>query len=161
MQTGFGRTGRWFAKEHYGLKPDLMTMAKAMGSGFPIGCCAVSEEVSEKIEAGDHGSTFGGNPLACTAALATIEMIEREGLVENAAKVGEYFMSQLKEHFDGVRGMGLMIGFDVDDAVSFVRKCLEKGLLVNNTSEKTIRLVPPLILSKKEVDLAVEVMTSF
>ena len=160
VQTGFGRTGRWFAKEHYGIKPDLMTMAKAMGSGFPIGCCAVSGEVAEKIEAGDHGSTFGGNPLACTAALATIEFIEKENLVENSDEVGKYFVRLLKEYFESVRGMGLMIGFDVEDAVGFVRKCLEKGLLVNNTSEKTVRLVPPLTLSREEVDLAVEIMTS-
>ncbi len=159
VQTGFGRTGRWFAKEHYGVEPDMMTMAKAMGSGIPIGCCALKEEVAEKIESGDHGSTFGGNPVACTAALATIEYIERENLVENSQKMGEYFAGRLREYFDDVRGVGLMIGFTVDNAPEFVRRCLEKGLLVNNTSETTIRLVPPLIISKEEVDHAIEIMT--
>jgi len=159
VQTGFGRTGKWFAKDHYSVKPDIMTMAKAMGSGIPIGCCAVNEEVSEKIEAGDHGSTFGGNPVACTAALATIDVIERENLVENSARVGEYFTKRLREYFENVIGVGLMIGFDVSDAVEFVKKCLENGLLVNNTSDKRIRLVPPLIITEKEVDEAIEIMT--
>jgi acetylornithine/N-succinyldiaminopimelate aminotransferase len=160
VQTGFGRTGKWFAKDHYAVKPDIMTMAKAMGSGMPIGCCAVSEEVAEKIEAGDHGSTFGGNPVACIASMATIEFIERRALVENSARVGKYFVRLLKEHFENVRGMGLMIGFEVDDAISFVKKCLKRGLLVNNTSERSIRLVPPLIITEKEVTQALEVMVS-
>jgi len=158
VQTGFGRTGKWFAREHYGIEPDIMTMAKAMGSGIPIACCAVKEHVAEKIQPGDHGSTFGGNPLACTAALATIEYIEREKLVENSEKIGKYFVERLKEFFTNVTGLGLMIGFDVDDAVNFVRRCLEKGLLVNNTSEKRIRIVPPLIITRKEVDEALEIM---
>ncbi|KUJ94624.1 MAG: Acetylornithine aminotransferase [Archaeoglobus fulgidus] len=158
VQTGFGRTGRWFAKDHYGIEPDMITMAKAMGSGVPIGCCALKEEVAEKIQVGDHGSTFGGNPLACTAALATIEVIEREGLVENSARMGEYFVKRLKESFENVIGVGLMIGFDVGDAAEFVRKCLENGLLVNNTSERRIRLVPPLVITEREVDKAVEIM---
>ncbi|MBO8180052.1 MAG: aspartate aminotransferase family protein [Archaeoglobus sp.] len=160
VQTGFGRTGKWFAKEIYELEPDMMTMAKAMGSGVPIGCCALREEVAEKIQAGDHGSTFGGNPLACTAALATIEVIEKENLVENSAKVGRHFKKLLDEHFENVRGFGLMIGFDVDDAPAFVQNCLERGVIVNNTSEKTIRLVPPLIITKEEVEKAVELMKS-
>ncbi len=159
VQTGFGRTGRWFAKEIYGLEPDMMTMAKAMGSGVPIGCCALKEDVAEKIQAGDHGSTFGGNPIACTAALATVDVIEKEKLVENSARVGEYFTERLREHFENVAGVGLMIGFDVNNAPEFVRKCLENGLLVNNTSENRIRLVPPLIITEREVDEAMEIMT--
>ncbi|WP_456328728.1 aspartate aminotransferase family protein [Archaeoglobus sp.] len=160
VQTGFGRTGKWFAKEIYGLEPDMMSMAKAMGSGVPIGCCALKEDVAEKIQAGDHGSTFGGNPLACTAALATIDVIEKEKLVENSVRVGDYFAKRLREYFENVVGVGLMIGFDVSDAVGFVRKCLENGLLVNNTSENRIRLVPPLIITEKEVDEAIEIMTN-
>ncbi|WP_456469003.1 aspartate aminotransferase family protein [Archaeoglobus sp.] len=160
VQTGFGRTGKWFAKDHYSIEPDIMTMAKAMGSGIPIGCCAVTEEVAEKIEAGDHGSTFGGNPVACTASLAAIEYIEKENLVENSQKMGEYFVEQLEEDFENVRGKGLMIGFDVGDAQLFVRKCLKNGLLVNNTSERSIRLVPPLIITKDDIDYALEVMCS-
>ncbi len=160
VQTGFGRTGKWFAKDHYSIEPDIMTMAKAMGSGIPIGCCAVTEEVAEKIEAGDHGSTFGGNPVACTASLAAIEYIEKENLVENSQKMGEYFVEQLEENFENVRGKGLMIGFDVDNAQLFVRKCLKNGLLVNNTSERSIRLVPPLIITKDDIDFALEVICS-
>ena len=159
VQTGFGRTGKWFAKEHYGVEPDMMTMAKAMGSGIPIGCCALQEEIAGKIERGDHGSTFGGNPIACVAALATIEYIQRENLVENSQKMGEYFMKRLEHYFDDVRGMGLMIGFTVKDAPEFVRRCLERGLLVNNTSETTVRLLPPLTITKEEIDYAIEKMT--
>ncbi len=159
VQTGFGRTGKWFAKEIYEVEPDMMTMAKAMGSGVPIGCCALREDIAEKIQPGDHGSTFGGNPLACTAALATIDVIEREKLVENSARVGEYFTKRLREHFENVTGAGLMIGFDVSDALEFVKKCLESGLIVNNTSERRIRILPPLIITRKEVDEAIEIMT--
>ncbi|MDI9645252.1 MAG: aspartate aminotransferase family protein [Archaeoglobales archaeon] len=158
VQTGFGRTGKWFAKDHFKLQPDIMAMAKAMGSGIPIGCTAVKEEVAKHLEAGDHASTFGGNPLACTAALATIEIIEKRKLVDNAAKMGEYLQKRLKELFTEVRGLGLMVGFRVPKAYELVEKCLSKGLLINATSEDNIRLVPPLIVSSKEVDKAVEIM---
>ncbi|MEM2191805.1 MAG: aspartate aminotransferase family protein [Archaeoglobaceae archaeon] len=159
VQTGFGRTGRWFAKEHYGFEPDIMAMAKAMGSGFPIGCSAIKEEVAEKLEKGDHGSTFGGNPLACTASLATIEIMEKYKLVENAEKMGDYFMKRLKELYSEVRGKGLMIGFKVSNAEDLVKKALEKGLILNATSEENIRLVPPLVISKEEIDLAIEILS--
>ncbi len=158
VQTGFGRTGKWFAKDHFGVKPDIMTMAKAMGSGIPIGCTAVSEDVAEKLEAGDHASTFGGNPLACTAAIATIEVIEREILVENSAEVGKYFSERLREVFEEVRGMGLMIGCKTERAGDIVSACLERGVLVNATSNDALRLVPPLIITKREVDHAVKVL---
>ncbi|MCS7130444.1 MAG: aspartate aminotransferase family protein [Archaeoglobaceae archaeon] len=160
VQTGFGRTGKWFAKEHYGFQPDIMAMAKAMGSGFPIGCSSIKEEVAKKLEKGDHGSTFGGNPLACTASLATIEIIEKYGLVENAEKMGNYFMKRLKELFSEVRGKGLMIGFKIANAEEFVKKALDKGLVLNATSDDNIRLVPPLVIGKKEIDLAIEILSS-
>ncbi len=159
VQTGFGRTGKWFAKDHYGFQPDIMTMAKAMGSGFPIGCTAVSNEVAEALEHGDHASTFGGNPLACVAAISTIEIIEKHKLVENSAKMGEYFMKRLKEIFDDVRGKGLMIGFKVKNAQRIVEECLKNGLIINATSEDNIRLVPPLIIGKDEIDFAIEVLS--
>ncbi len=158
VQTGFGRTGKWFAKDHFGVKPDIMTMAKAMGSGIPIGCTAVSEEVAEKLEAGDHASTFGGNPLACTAAIATIEVIEKHKLIESAAKMGEYFRKKLSEIFSDVRGMGLMIGCYAADARRIVAECLKRGVLVNATSDDTLRFVPPLIIGKEEIDFAIEVL---
>ncbi|MDW7990455.1 MAG: aspartate aminotransferase family protein [Archaeoglobaceae archaeon] len=160
VQTGFGRTGKWFAKDHYGFQPDIMAMAKAMGSGFPIGCSAMKEEVAEKLEKGDHGSTFGGNPLSCTASLATIEIIEKYGLVENADKMGNYFMKRLKELFSEVRGKGLMIGFKIANAEEVVKKALERGLILNATSDDNIRLVPPLVIGKKEIDFAIEILSS-
>jgi len=162
IQTGFGRTGKWFAKEYYGIKPDIMTMAKAMGSGFPIGGVGVSKEVAEHLEAGEHASTFGGNPLACVASLATIETMEEEKLVENSERTGKYLRERLEE-LDGVkevRGMGLMIGAGVENAFSVVSKCLEKGLLVNAPAENTLRFVPPLVIGKDEVDFAVNVLSS-
>jgi acetylornithine/N-succinyldiaminopimelate aminotransferase len=158
VQTGFGRTGKWFAKEHYGVEPDIIAMAKAMGSGFPIGCSAVTEEVAEKLEKGDHGSTFGGNPLACAASIATIEIIEKYKLVENSEKMGKYFMERLGEMFSEVRGKGLMIGVKVPNAEEIVKKGLEQGVVLNATSEDNLRLIPPLIIRKEDIDLAVEVL---
>ncbi|TDA27381.1 MAG: aspartate aminotransferase family protein [Archaeoglobi archaeon] len=158
VQTGFGRTGKWFAKEHYGVEPDIIAMAKAMGSGFPIGCSAVTGEVAEKLEKGDHGSTFGGNPLACAASIATIEIIEKYKLVENSEKMGKYFMERLREMFSEVRGKGLMIGVKVPNAEEIVKKGLEQGVVLNATSEDNLRLVPPLIIRKEDIDLAVEVL---
>lgn len=158
VQTGFGRTGKWFAKEHYGFEPDIMAMAKAMGSGFPIGCCAMSEEVAQKLERGDHGTTFGGNPLACTASLATIEIIEKYRLVENAEKTGAYFMKNLSELFEEVRGKGLMIGVKATNADKIVEKALEFGLILNATSEDNLRIVPPLVIGKEDVDFAIETL---
>ncbi|MBO8181509.1 MAG: acetylornithine/succinylornithine family transaminase [Archaeoglobus sp.] len=165
VQTGFGRTGRWFAKEHFNIQPDIMTMAKAMGSGIPIGGIGVSEEVASRVELSEHGSTFGGNPLACTAAIATLEIIEREKLVENARIVGEYFKERLRKIGLNPRGKGLMLGFDLEDknkgkAVEIVKEGLSKGLIMNYTSENTIRLVPPLTLKKEEVDFATKIIGS-
>lgn len=160
VQTGFGRTGRWFAKDHYGVKPDVIAMAKAMGSGFPIGGVGVKNEVAEKVEATEHASTFGGNPLACVASLATIEVIEREKLIENAERVGRYFRERLREISDDVRGLGLMIGARFEKAFRIVEMALERGLVLNATSEDNLRFVPPLILSEKEVNIAVDTLNS-
>jgi len=158
VQTGFGRTGEWFAKDHFRLKPDIMAMAKAMGSGFPIGGVGVKEEVADSLEATEHASTFGGNPLACTASLATIEIIEEEGLVENSKRMGEYFRKRLDEIGLESRGLGLMIGAKVENAFDIVGKALKEGLVINATSEDTLRFVPPLIIGKEEVDFAVDVL---
>lgn len=159
VQTGFGRTGRWFAKEHFGAEPDIITLAKGMGNGFPVGAVGVTEDVAEKLQVGDHGSTFGGNPLACVAALATIEVIEREKLVENSRKMGQRFREGLGELGVETRGMGLMIGFEVEKAPEFVSKSFEMGVVVNSTSDTTIRLLPPLIISEEEVDHALKVFS--
>ncbi len=158
IQTGFGRTGEWFAKDHYGFKPDIITMAKAMGSGIPIGCVGVTDEVSEKLSKTEHASTFGGNPLACTASLATIEIIEREKLVENSKKMGEYFRKRLRELSDDVRGLGLMIGARFENAFNIVSEALKKGLVLNATSNDNLRFVPPLVIGKDEIDYAIEIL---
>jgi len=158
VQTGFGRTGKWFAKDHYGVKPDVMAMAKAMGSGFPIGGVGVTDDVAEKLETTEHASTFGGNPLACVASLATIEVIEREKLVENAERIGKYFRERLSELSDDVRGLGLMIGARVERAFEIVEKALSKGLVVNATSEDNLRFVPPLVIGREEIDYAMDIL---
>ena len=159
IQTGFGRTGTWFAKEHFGAEPDIITLAKGMGNGFPVGAVGVTEGVAEKLEIGDHGSTFGGNPLACVAALATIEVIEKERLVENSREMGELFREGLSELGIKTRGLGLMIGFEVRDATGFVKKSFERGVVVNSTSDTTIRLLPPLTISEEEVAHAMKVFS--
>ena len=156
VQTGFGRTGRWFAKDHFNLKPDVMAMAKGMGAGFPIGGVGVTESVAEKLGFGEHASTFGGNPLACSASLACIRVMEREKLVENAEKVGGYFREKLEELFGNARGMGLMLAANCEKAFDVVGNALENFLLVNATSESSLRFVPPLIIGKEEVDIAIE-----
>ena len=158
VQTGFGRTGEWFAKEHFRLQPDVMAMAKAMGSGFPIGGVGVKEEVAEKLEPTEHASTFGGNPLACVASIATIEIIEEEGLVENSRRMGEYFRRKLNEIGVETRGLGLMIGAKVEGAFDIVSNALKEGVVLNATSEDTLRFVPPLVIGKEEIDFAVEVL---
>ena len=158
VQTGFGRTGEWFAKDLYNVEPDIIAMAKGIANGFPIGAVGVKDYVAEKVEAGDHGSTFGGNPLACTAAIATIEYIEKNGLVENSSKMGELFREKLGELGFEAEGFGLMIGFDKERSFDFVSSMLEKGVLINATSESRIRIVPPLVISKEEVEFAIERM---
>jgi len=162
VQTGFGRTGKWFAKDHFGFKPDIMTMAKAMGSGFPIGGIGVTEEVASRLEASEHASTFGGNPLACSASLATIEIIEKENLIQNSEKMGRYLRKRLEEveYVDSTRGLGLMTGAKAEKANEIVEKAIQKGLLINNTSEESLRFVPPLNISREEVDYCIEILNS-
>jgi len=159
IQTGFGRVGEWFAKDLYKVEPDLICLAKAMANGIPIGAVGIMEELEKFIEVGDHGSTFGGNPLACSAALATIRVIETRNLVNNSKKMGKILKNGLKKIGVKPDGYGLMIGFDVDDAESFVESALKKGVLVNKTSEKRIRLLPPLIIGKEEIKFALDVFS--
>jgi acetylornithine aminotransferase len=159
VQTGIARTGTWFAFQHSGVMPDVMALAKGLGSGVPIGACLARGDAAEVFKPGNHGSTFGGNPLACAAALATLEAIEKQGLRENAEKVGTYIRASLKEKLSGVagivdiRGQGLMVGIELDrpcgDIVADMREC---GFLVNVTADKVIRLVPPLIFSQANAD---------
>jgi len=161
IQTGLGRTGRWFAYQHDGIVPDVMTLAKALGGGVPIGACLAGPR-ADVFEPGDHGSTFGGNPLACAAGVAVLRAIEEEGLVGNSAEMGEHLAASLTG-LDGVRqvrGRGLMrsIVFDAPVAREFQSRCLDEGVIVNATDDVTVRLVPPLVISAAEIDEAVQRM---
>ena len=161
IQTGFGRTGKWFCKDHEGVEPDIMTLAKAMGAGFPIGAMLAKEGI--EFEVGEHGSTFGGNPLACATALAAIKVIEAEKLVARSKELGEYFRDEVGiESYPIVkelRGKGLMIAIELTKpCADIVADALECGILINCTSNNVIRLVPPLVISKAELDEVISVL---
>ncbi len=160
VQTGLGRTGRWFAHQHHGITPDVMTLAKGLGGGVPIGACLAAPN-ADVFEPGDHGSTFGGNPLACVAALTVLTVIERDGLVGHAAEMGEMLHAAI--HSLGakeVRGLGLMqaIEFAEPRAKAFQQACLDTGLVVNAVDDNTIRFVPPLIITPDQIDRAQKTM---
>jgi len=163
VQTGMGRTGRWFGHEHWGVQPDIMTLAKSLAGGFPIGACLASEHVANAFEPGDHASTFGGNHLACTAGLATLDIIEGEGLVENSRAMGKLLVERLTEVTDGsarvdhVRGRGLLLGLQLtDDSASQVQTdCIDAGLIVNAIGDDVIRLAPPMVVTAQECERAV------
>lgn len=163
VQTGFARTGKWFAYEHYDIQPDILTLAKALGSGFPIGAMLAKEEIAARFEKGDHASTFGGNPLGCTAALATIQAIKRDKLMEKAREKGEYFMNLLREKcrsnlIRDVRGLGLMIGVELSiEGKGIVDRARERGVLINCTSEKVLRFLPPLVITKRQLARVVDI----
>lgn len=161
VQTGFGRTGRWFGKEHPGVQPDIMTLAKALAGGLPMGAMLAREDVAKSFQRGDHASTFGGGALVSAAALASIQAMEEERLVKRSEELGAYAMSQIQTNLDPreVRGRGLMIGVDLDaDCKMVVEKALKKGLLLNNTGDHTLRLVPPLVVTKDQIDRGVRVI---
>ena len=161
IQTGMGRTGRWWAHQHEAAAPDVMTVAKGLGGGYPIGAILAGPR-ADVFEFGDHGSTFGGGPLACAAAIAVMRTIESEGLVQNAAEVGDYLaesLSALAERgapIAGVRGRGLMVGVGLsrDIAPAVAAAALDAGLIVNAIGPRTLRLVPPLIITRVDVDEA-------
>jgi len=163
VQTGFGRVGEWFAKDLYNLQPDIITLAKSMGNGFPVGAVGLIEEHHSKIQKGDHGSTFGGNPLASAVSLATIEYIEKNNLVKNSKEVGGYVMKELSklDFVQDVRGFGLMIGFTVENAKSFSEYMRERGVLINATSERNLRIIPPLTITKDEINFAISIMEEY
>ncbi|OUJ18364.1 Ornithine/acetylornithine aminotransferase argD [Methanonatronarchaeum thermophilum] len=165
VQTGMGRTGRWFGYQHYDVEPDIISLAKSLGGGFPVGALVARKEVAEAFTPGDHASTFGGNPIACTSALATIKTIEQEGLVERSRELGSYMRNQLKKIGEEnswvyeVRGKGLMIGFETDGkAQEIVDNALEQNVLLNKVSDDVIRFVPPLTVTKKEIDKVVSLI---
>jgi len=157
VQTGLGRTGRWFAHQHHGITPDVMTLAKGLGGGVPIGACLAAPR-ADVLEPGDHGSTFGGNPLACSAALAVLDVVESEGLVGHAAEMGEALQAVLRglDGVEVVRGRGLMqaVVFKEPVARRFQARCLEEGVIVNAVDERTVRTVPPLVITPAELERA-------
>lgn len=159
IQTGMGRTGRWFAHQHTGITPDVMTLAKALGNGVPIGACLANGPAADVFRPGNHGSTFGGNPLATRAALAVVETIEKDDLVTRADVLGERLKNGFQARLDGIdgvaeiRGKGLMLGIELDRPCGvLVRQALDKGLLINVTADSVVRLLPPLILSDEQAD---------
>ena len=162
VQTGWGRTGKLMAYMNYGIKPDAVTMAKAMGGGMPIAAMCASNEAMQHLSAGSHGTTFGGNPVCCAASYAAItEMIEKK-LPENAYEVGEYFMDKLSmlEGVNNVRGMGLIVGvvFDKDIAMDVKHDAFDRKLLMSVVKPDVIRMVPPLIVTKEDCDKVVEII---
>lgn len=163
VQTGVGRTGKMFAYQHYGITPDIMTMAKALGGGIPIGAMLVGEKYAHVLQPGDHGTTFGGNPLACTAALATMEIILQEDLCAKAAELGFYLQEKLLEleEVKEVRGKGLMLALELTklNSKEVVEKSLGNGLLLNAIGEHTVRLLPPLIINKEDIDQMIDILS--
>jgi acetylornithine/N-succinyldiaminopimelate aminotransferase len=164
VTTGIGRTGKWFAYQHFDVEPDIMTMAKALGGGVAIGAMMATEEVAASLVPGKHATTFGGNALACAAAVAVIEAIEQENLLENAVQLGQYTkekLEQLKQkHFiiDSVRGVGLMIGVQLTSSgVQIADKCLDKGLRINCTQDTVLRFMVPMIATRNHIDKAIEI----
>lgn len=163
VQTGVARTGKWFAYMHSGVKPDILTFAKGIGGGFPVAGFAVPERLAHVFKLGDHGGTFGGNPLACAAVYATLTTIKSEGLVDKVAEKGEYFKNELRklqekypDKVTDVRGCGLMLGMEVaGEGKPIVESCLANNVIVNCTAGNVIRIVPPLIISREEIDIVV------
>ncbi|NJD56085.1 MAG: acetylornithine transaminase [Nitrospirae bacterium] len=167
VQTGIGRTGKLFSYEHSGITPDIMTLAKGLGGGVPIGAMLATDKVAEAFQPGTHGTTFGGNPLACIAALATLEVVLEDGFVlDQCKRMGKYFkkrLEELKKDFPEIimeiRGMGLLIGMElVRDCAPIVTACMERGMLINCTSGNVLRFMPPLIVTEKEIDSLVDVL---
>ncbi len=158
VQCGIGRTGKWFAFQHTGILPDVMTLAKGLGSGVPVGACIAAGKAAGTFKPGNHGSTFGGNPLACTAALSTLEIMEQDKLLSRATALGEALMQGFHQQLQGVagvvevRGQGLMIGIELDKPCGeLVKLALAQGLLINVTADSVVRLLPPLIYAEAEV----------
>lgn len=165
VQTGMGRTGRWFGYQHYDVTPDIITLAKALGGGVAIGAMMARPEIAKSLVPGTHASTFGGNSLACAAAIAVIEAIEEEKLLDNVNTVGEYTrnkLEQLREKYpiiDHIRGKGLMLGLQLNmPGAAIVSRCLEKGLRINCTQETVLRMMPSMTVTKDEIDTAVAIL---
>ena len=166
VQTGMGRTGTLFAYEQMGVQPDVMTLAKGLGGGMPIGACLATAKVAKAFGPGSHASTFGGNPLACAAALAVLRVLLEGRVLDQARRMGEYLSKGLSECKDrhhvvrDVRGLGLLQGIEVEmDAKTVVGDCRKRGILINATGEHVLRFVPPLIITQAEIDRLIEVLS--
>ncbi|HZD93036.1 MAG TPA: aminotransferase class III-fold pyridoxal phosphate-dependent enzyme, partial [Candidatus Sulfotelmatobacter sp.] len=164
IQSGMGRTGKWFAYQHYGIQPDLVTVAKPIAGGLPLGALLASEKVSACIHPGMHGTTFGGGPLACAVALQLITILEKEKLLSHVQKMGRHLLEQLQKlqqkhpAIREIRGMGLMIGVELESAdlaKEVFQQMLQRGTIVNRTDETVIRLLPPFIIKKQHIDAAI------
>ncbi len=165
VQTGMGRTGRMFCYKNYGVEPDLMTLAKSLGGGFPIGAMVAKKEIADALGPGTHATTFGGGPLACAAALATFEAIDKEKLLSNAVVAGSHLFRRLREiqkkflFVKEVRGMGLMAGMELTiEGKNIYEQCLQKRLLINCTQGNVLRFMPPLVVREKEIDRACQLL---
>lgn len=163
IQTGMGRTGQWFAFQHNDILPDVMTLAKALGNGVPIGACLVSKKAADIFQPGSHGSTFGGNPLCCATASAVIDTILGDNLIDSAVQMGQYILNAFTnklsplEGVREIRGLGLMIGIELEqDCTEMVKQALEKKLLINVTAGNVIRLLPPLTINHQQADIIIE-----
>jgi acetylornithine aminotransferase len=159
VQTGNGRTGRYFAYQHTDILPDVVTTAKGLGNGVPVGACLARGKAAETFAPGNHGSTFGGNPLACAAANAVLDVIENDGLLERAGILGERIVTGLRERLNGhngvreVRGLGLLIGIEMQEPCGqLVQAGLEAGVLINVTRDNVVRILPALTLTDAEAD---------
>jgi acetylornithine/succinyldiaminopimelate/putrescine aminotransferase len=166
IQTGFGRTGPLFAYERYKIKPDIITLAKALGGGIAIGAMGSTNKIIRSFSPGTHGATFGGNPLACAASLASLKTLTKKGFLQKASSQGDYFIKQLhslKEQFptiQEVRGVGLMLAVELDQpGTKVVMDCMKEGILVNCIQQNTIRFLPPLIVTRKEIDFLIKILS--
>lgn len=167
VQTGMGRTGKLFAYEHYGVQPDIMTLAKALGGGLPLGAMLAREEIAASFNAGSHASTFGGNPVACSAGLIVMHTLVHGGALKNCVQMGKYFVKRLedlKNRFSFVReirGKGLIIGVELEiEGGKIADACMHEGLLMNCTASRVLRFVPPLTIKKKEIDRGMDILES-
>lgn len=167
VQCGIGRSGKWFAFQNSEIVPDVITLAKSLGSGVPIGACIAGDVAGDIFKPGSHASTFGGNPLACTAAITTLDIIEEENLMCNALEQGDFIRKNLLEqlgnlsHVTQIRGHGLMIGIELTKPCGgLVKKALEQGLLLNVTSDKVIRLLPPLVIKQNESEQIINMVST-
>jgi len=164
VQTGMGRTGKMFGYQHYKVEPDVITLAKSLGGGLPIGALVVNEKHKGVLTAGSHASTFGGSPIVCAAALGVFEAIEEDNLLDNTVKMGKYLVSKIAElkkknkMVKDVRGKGLMLGavLDKEDASAITDICIAEGLLINCTQKNILRIMPPIVVKKKDIDMAVK-----